>query len=647
MNKRIQKKVVDGGKNKMAIFKIIAILLPFFLLLLLEAGLQIFGYGHDLSLFIEDQKNTAYWTMNPHASKRYFTAEENATIGTFESFRKRKTVETFRIFVLGESTTLGYPYMYNASFHRFLFYRLMHTFPDRQFEIVNLSLTAVNSYTLLGFAKELVNYQPDAVLIYCGQNEYYGTLGVGSTSQLGNSRFIIHSLLYLRSFRFVQLLSNGVSYIKGKLTGKHVDTRETLMKRMAAKQEIPFDSDIYKAGIQQFDKNMSAVCEVLSDKKIPVFISNLVCNEKDLKPFISSKADTSVSSDFHYDLAEKAYKIGNFSKAKQQYILAKDFDMLRFRAPEALNKIIAGLPGQYPSVYLVDTEKIFEVHSPHGILGNETILEHVHPNIFGYGLLSEAFYQSIKQHHLISQTWNNEIPLEKLLREMPITKVDSLKGTYEIMVLKEHWPFNQNKTFDASQLNSYEEKMAFDLLYAKVSWNDAMPKLMNYYLKQNDFTNATKVAEAVALQYSNDATFLYYAGKFCMNLHKYDRAKVYYQHAFRLAPTFETAQDLVILFLKTDDPTNALSYINYLKQNNNSKVNYSIAQTLTHEIITCKDKLRQDSTNVVLLNQIALNYYRMQNIDVAMQYAERILISDKNNKNAIELLKKIKSLSNS
>jgi tetratricopeptide (TPR) repeat protein len=644
MNKLNQKQDVDEGKYKMAIFKIIAILLPFFLILLLESGLQIFGYGHDLRLFIEDEKNNAYWTMSPHASKRYFTAEENATIGTFESFRKRKTAETFRIFVLGESTTLGYPYMYNASFHRFLFYRLMHTFPERQFEIVNLSLTAVNSYTLLGFAKELVSYQPDAVLIYCGQNEYYGTLGVGSTSQLGNSRIIVKSLLYLRSFRFVQLLSNGVSFIKGKITGKHVDTRETLMKRMALKQEIPFGSDIYKRGIQQFDQNMSAVCEVLSGKKIPVFISNLVCNEKDLKPFISSKTDTSFSADFHYELAEKAYSNGNFLKAKQQYILAKDFDMMRFRAPEALNKVIVGLTVKYPSVYLVDTKKIFEDHSPHGILGNETILEHVHPNIFGYGLMSEAFYQSIKQHQLISRTWNNEISLETLLREMPITRVDSLKGTYEIMVLKEYWPFNQKKTFDASQLNSYEEKMAFDLLYSKVSWNDAMPKLMNYYLKQNDFTNATKVAEGAALQYSNDATFLYYAGKFCMQLHKYDRAKVYYQHAFKLVQTNETAQDLAVLYLKIDDPSNALIYMDYLKRNDNSKVNYSIALALAAEIINCKNKLSSDSANVYLINQIALSYYKMQNIEVAKKYAEKALMNDKHNKNATELIGKIKAL---
>jgi tetratricopeptide (TPR) repeat protein len=642
MNKR-SLNISEGKSSKVTIFKAIAVLLPFFLLILLETVLRLFGYGYDLRLFIEDEKNKSSWIMNPDASKRYFTEKENATIGTFESFRKRKSAETFRIFVLGESTTIGYPYMYNASFHRWLFYRLMHTFPDRDFEIVNLSLTAVNSYTVLGFAKELVNYQPDAVLIYCGQNEYYGTLGVGSTSQLGSNPFVIQSLLYLRSFRLVQLMGNSYSGIKGLLKGRQVDTRQTLMKRMASKQEIPLNSPVYNRGVAQFQENMEAVCKVLSGKNIPVFISNLVSNEKDLKPFISSSVDSSASADAHYSLATQAYQSGDFVKAKQQYVQAKDLDLLRFRAPEAMNAIIGDLSNKFPAVYLVDTRKIFETHSPHGIIGNETILEHVHPNIFGYSLMSEAFYQSIKKHKLISATWENEIPIEKLQKEMPITIVDSLKGTYEIAVLKENWPFNGKKTFNSNQLNSYEEKMAFALLNGKISWNTAIQNQMSHYLSQNDQVNATKVAEAAALQYPNDATFLSYAGKFCMKLQKDDKAKVYFQHAFRLAANFETAQYLTMLYFKSDQPDRALNYLNYLELNKNPRTNYSLAKTLTIEIIDCKTKLKGDSTNLSLLNKIAFNYYKMQNAGTALQYAEKSFNLDNRNKTTIELLRKIKS----
>lgn len=520
--------------KKKLIFKAVAILLPFIGLSLTEGGLRVFRYGHNLDLFVEDKGNTDYLVMNQYASKRYFTEQENATMGTFEPFRKEKLPGSLRIFVLGESTTLGYPYMYNASFHRWLHYRLMNTFPGKEFEIINLSLTAVNSWTVLGFAKELVDYEPDAVLMYCGQNEYYGTLGVGSSSRLGTSRLVVQSLLHLRSLRLVQLTGNTLQRIRSFLKGKPAEPRGTLMKRMAARQEIPFGSSAYHHGIRQFGKNMEAICMILSKRNVPLFISNLVSNEKDLKPFTSAEGDTAGSALHHFLKAEAAYRKGNFTSAKKQYVRAKDLDLLRFRAPEALNQIIAGLPERFPSVHLVDAKKLFEAHSPHGIIGRETILEHVHPNLFGYGLLSEAFYQALKQHQVIAPKEEFEISLLQLRKEMPITRVDSLKGTYEIMILRENWPFNERKTFDPGKLKSYEEKLAMALLGGQISWNDAIQHQMNYFLTKNDQRNAAKVAEAAALQYPNDVTFLRYAGKFCLNLQQPDKAAMYFQKALFL-----------------------------------------------------------------------------------------------------------------
>ena len=644
MNKQSSKQASYLKKNKLLAFKAIAILLPLLLLFILEVGLRFFGHGHNLGLFVEDKENANYWVMNPHASERYFTNNENATIGVFESFRKIKSFRTFRVFVLGESTTLGFPYMASASFDRWLFYRLMHTFPDREFEIVNVSLTAVNSYTVSGFAKEIVNYEPDAVMIYCGQNEYYGALGVGSTSNLGGSRTLVQILLYLRNFRFLQLLENGYSSINKLVTGKQIDTHETLMKRMAGKQEIPFNSSLYKRGIAQFKNNMEDICTLLSQKGIPVFISNLVSNEKDLKPFISSEKDTTFSADYHYTTAQKAYSQGDYEKAKRLFVQAKELDLLRFRAPEALNTIIADLPQKFTGVYLVDTKKTFEDHSPYGIIGNETLMEHVHPNIYGYGLMSEAFYQSLKQHKIIVPDMKSEISLEQLQHDMPVTIVDSIKGALEIMFLKEKWPFNQPKTIDINP-NSFETKLALSLLNQETTWIRAMRTQINYYSKLNDQTNIMKVAEASVLQVVNNANYLYYVGKLCVEQGRTQKAKVYLQHAFKLSPGPEAAQRLTILFLKDDQPEKALPYLTYLEKRNASKTIYSNTISLAKKIIEYKNKLNADEANVGLINQIALNYYEMHNADIALQYAERAFALDKYNMETNELLGKIKSMS--
>src|SRR5579859_3968163 len=77
----------------------------------------------------------------------------------------------------------------------------------KKIEIINVSLTAVNSYTVLGFAREVVKQEPDAVLIYTGHNEFYGALGVASTSRLGSTPWLINTLLWLRQWRLFQLLT--------------------------------------------------------------------------------------------------------------------------------------------------------------------------------------------------------------------------------------------------------------------------------------------------------------------------------------------------------------------------------------------------------------------------------------------------------
>ena len=112
----------DSGFNKWKnlLFKSISILLPFIVLLILELSLQLFHYGNNLDLFIESPTNKNYLIFNPHASEKYFTNPLFATTGNCEPFKKVKDSNTLRFFILGESTTAGYPYFHNGSFHRWL-----------------------------------------------------------------------------------------------------------------------------------------------------------------------------------------------------------------------------------------------------------------------------------------------------------------------------------------------------------------------------------------------------------------------------------------------------------------------------------------------------------------------------------------------
>jgi tetratricopeptide (TPR) repeat protein len=683
MNKEIKEKAkVSGRKNpgrRKVLFKLIAICLPFVFLLLVEITLRIFDYGDSLQLFVDAKGKPGYLMLNPNASKRYFIDQVAAPTGNIELFKKTKDQATLRIFVLGESTTIGYPYFHNGSFHRWLLYRLMHGFPDKQFEIVNLSLTAVNSYTVAGFAKKLIAYQPDAVLIYAGHNEYYGTLGVGSVNKTGGHPMVIKTLLLLRGLRFVQLLTNLFGHGK---TATELDKEyqgQTLMQRMVADQQIPYGSDLYEKGIAQFTSNMDETLNLFNKNGIPVFISNLVSNEIDLKPFVSISPDSARLPGFNtnfvkgvaaynngdwenavqllqfadqlynghalcnYYLGKLAYIRGDYARAKSYFVRAKDLDGLRFRAPSRINEEIEKLCSKYKSAHLVDTKAAFDSGSRNHIVGSDLMLEHVHPNLTGYAIISDAFYKALKSSNFISASGQTEMSLPQLVKNMPITRMDTLLGLLRISKLKRSWPFNEAIVADSfSTIASEEEKLAATVVNEHIIWPEAMGALFNYYLEKNDLLRAKTVMESGVLEHPTEIYFYDKTANLDGKLGYYEDAAFYFKKAFDMSPGFEYAKTLFVLYLKIDKPCDAMPYLNYAIQHNTSNLNFLPVRKYAGEIINLQKEVARDSLNLPVLNLIATTYLSMGNKEGASKYVGIILRADPKNKEALAVLEHIR-----
>lgn len=657
-------------KNRAVVFKIITAAVPFLFLFLLECGLRMFHYGADLSLFIESPLDKNYLFLNPDASKRYFLNQKNATTGNVEPFLKKKAAGTRRIFVLGESTTIGYPYFHNGSFHRWLQFRLSHTFPDQHFEVINLALTAVNSYTVLGFARELVNYAPDAVLIYTGHNEYYGAMGVGSAESIAGSPCLVNALLRLRGLKVMQLAARMYAVLV-PAGGGHEGTR---MQRMVADQQIGHQSEAYRKGVEQFRTNMDQTLAILHTHHIPVLLSNLVSNEKDLLPFASAPVDRAkfpgferdynegldnlangdssaayrffnmayesnkVHAGCNYYLGQLAYARRQFTLAREYFAKARDLDGLRFRAPEEFNGIIGQLVARYPNARLVDTKGLFERNSPGGIIGKELILEHVHPDLTGYALMSEAFYQALKKHALLPAMAAGEMSFPQLLRTMPISRIDSLAGIYKVANLKNSWPFRGNMQSDSFRVERFEEQTAYALANRKLGWNEAMSEAYNHYMAKSDYPEARKIVESLILEQPYDQRYYMKSAMLSGQMHREDDALFSFRKAFELVPSYESARYLFVLYLKKDQPEKALPYLDYAIRNNASGSDLPRVRTLAGEVVSLKAGMRADSTNVGVLNRIASAYYQMDNRDGALHYARKILRLRANDPAALQLI---------
>jgi len=594
------KEKAPKGK-KLLLFKVLAILFPFVLMVILEFVLRLCNYGHNTDLFVKYPKDDRFMQMNYYASDKFFSDTTNATKGNSELFTVNKAPNTFRIFVLGESTTIGYPYFHNGSFHRWLQFRLMQMYPDRNFEIINLSLTAVNSYTVLDFGRQLAKYQPDAIMIYTGHNEYYGALGVGSTSYVGSNHFLVETLLKLRDLKLVQLLNNTIKKVARVFSGSKADTRETLMKRMAAKQELLYGSKEYQAGIDQFNTNMSELCSLFNDEKIPVFLSTVVSNEKDLPPFISSGTGPN-SAAYFFKAGQDAYAKADYATAKQDFDKAKELDELRFRAPEQINTIIKKLAGEYPVVHLVDTKALFEQYSPHSIIGSETILEHVHPNIYGYAIMSEAFYQAFQQQHLITDSAQKVITFDELRKEMPITRMDSLSGQYQVMTLKTGWPFNVPIPKDFRLGNNLEDTLANEVGLNHMEWRVAMGQILDHDKQVDNKEGALRVFEAMSLEYPQNEQYCGYSANLNAILGRYDMAAFYYKKLNAIAPSDQLTQTELQMYLRADEPEKALGVVKDLQQGVQAQAEMVIMQLISDKQTLKKDPANQQASARMVAN---------------------------------------------
>ena len=491
-------------------FTVILVLLPLILFLLIELGLRWSGYGNNLSLFVPSQGHKGYYEVNPLVTKRFFS-QNNPTSPGNDLFLIHKPENAYRIFVLGSSTTRGFPYDMNVSFSRILYYRLKELFPNRPVEVVNVAMAAINSYALADYIDEILRQQPDAILIYAGHNEYYGAMGVASAEWGGNVRWVkkLHlTLIHLRTYQLMQKVVLGI------MSGKQKPTTATLMQRMAKQKTIAYGSPEYQQGIEQFRQNMDEVLSKAKKHKVPVIISELVSNVRSLAPFQSMAYLNYPLADAIFKEARATEEKGDYANARQLYYQAKNLDVIRFRAPEDINKVIHDL-GRKWNVPVIPMISVFEKYSLHGIIGAELILEHLHPNDRGYFLIADAFLHAMKDQHLVSDHWDTLLmkPFDAYLKNWGYTALDSLAADKTIKSLMAGWPFQPetvvNRFLYTYHPFSLEDSLALlSVKYDNLSLTQMHVELAKNYEKAGNFEKAFR--EYLALVYTHPYELNFY-----------------------------------------------------------------------------------------------------------------------------------------
>jgi tetratricopeptide (TPR) repeat protein len=524
-------------------FRIIAVSVPILFLALLELSLWLFHYGPDLSLFsVETMNGKQYYTLNPSVKNRYFSRINFSPDPSPEYFLVTKPPGTYRIFCLGGSTTVGYPYWYNGAFASFLRDRLTTIFPDRSIEVVNLGITATNSFTVLDISNDLMDYAPDLVIVYDGHNEFYGVLGAASNDRVAPARWM--TLFYLRMIhlRTFQLAKNSIAEVLSIFGKSPIDyaNRTTMMEQVARGKNVPLGNDVYTNAYRVFQANLHDLADRLRCRHIPLILSTQVSSIRDQNPFISNHSsgisqqhmsqveqfyrrgldfqsngmmDSAITSfrsgieldslyaDAHYRLAQCLDAKGKKQEAYSEYILARDYDELRFRTDSKFNDLIRSMD-DHQQIFVADIELKLKALSPDSLIGRNLIFEHLHPTSRGHFFMAKEYVRLMCEYTLLTSAdqWKkcDTVTDAYLWEHRHVTDVDEFLAQRKTEFLVSSWPF-QSRSARVEPIEPTDTlRYIADLAaHNQIGWDHAHRRAAEYYFHRLDFRNAGREYETI------------------------------------------------------------------------------------------------------------------------------------------------------
>lgn len=593
------------SRRKARVFRAAMIAIPALFFVFLEITLRLAGYGKTIPLFKTFEANAAYYAINPEAGRRYFPSTNvTPAVAATDVFLKQKPAGGFRIFVLGGSTAAGYPYLYNGSFSSILKAILKAYYPERYLEIVNLAMPAVTSYAVRNIALELAPYQPDLILVYAGHNEFYGGLGVASTESLGHSRALVNLYLGLGSYKTLQLAGEGLLWLRNgfnKMFGEPAAPPSgTLMERMAQRRAIPYGSAPYRRAGEIFQGNLGDVIEYCRQNRVPLLIGSLVSNVRDQKPFMDVFAGPTTEKSWReqYRAAEALYQSGKFNEALQalqrcaaldslpasQYFLqgeiygalgdtpaayeafyrAKDFDGLRFRAAEEINRRIYEM-GKKTGVTVVPVKEAFEAASPGGLPGKSLLLEHLHPNLAGYIRMAKTFAEAILNGKFPGTPAAERVPDSLWLPNVGVTAVDEEVARIRVEALTRGWPFTPGSPPSKEEYRipnaDFIQNLALQFWREELSWEQMHVQAAEYYTREKQPGLAEKEYRALIHAIPLNSSPYLFLGRLLMEQQRYEEALATLQACLQYQPEVAALKMIGNIYLAKREPGKAVVYL--------------------------------------------------------------------------------------
>jgi tetratricopeptide (TPR) repeat protein len=410
----------------------LALGVPVLLLVTLEAGLRLAGWGYPTAFCL--RRGNVY-IDNPRYLCQFYSRRTQRTNLRPTPFQVavQKPADAVRIVVLGESAAAGAPEP-AYSFSRILERMLWAECPGRHIEVINAAMRGVNSHIVLPTAKECLHLQPDLFVVYMGNNEAVGLHAPGPHSGRFTPHLrILRAVQWVRGTRLGQLMAPLLEQFNRE--GAGTDAQDNAFFQA---HRLSADDPRRRAVYDNFAANLADVCRVAQQSRVKLVLATVAGNLMDCPPFGSlhrsdipqaelsrwesaygrgmqaeAAGDQRLAlvhfaeartiddhyAELHFRIARCQYALGQFAEARTQYALACDWDALQFRTDSRENDTIRRQSSSATNrgAAFVDAERAFAASelADQNIPGARLFYDHVHFTFDGAYLLARTLFPAV------------------------------------------------------------------------------------------------------------------------------------------------------------------------------------------------------------------------------------------------------------
>ncbi len=201
--------------------------------------------------------------------------------GAKEVIAVEKGSGVLRVFSYGASTTAGWPYGSEYNYTTYLKSLFDAKYPNKKIEVVNLSITGLDSWEILQTVEKSIKYSPDLIMVYTGHN----TMAEYNLIKLKLGFFNPFTLYFKNSYS-IKLANHYLNLIISKYLLSWSITKSNTRNKV-------FDSSIISKKeknhlTKNYSQNVNSMVSICLDRNIKLLILKPIFNMADRGPVHSS-----------------------------------------------------------------------------------------------------------------------------------------------------------------------------------------------------------------------------------------------------------------------------------------------------------------------------------------------------------------------